>query len=63
MTKITLKTGILIVLRTCKTVSRKPCKNREYNSDILQCSYCCNKNNEGPSSCNTTIYLSKLKQW
>ena len=38
-TKRTLKTILIIVLRTCKTVSRKPYINRQDNSKISQFSY------------------------
>ena len=39
MTKRTLRTVLIIVLRTCITVSRKPCINREDNIKISQFSY------------------------
>ena len=34
-----IETVMRIVLRTCKTVSIKPCINREYNSKISYFSY------------------------
>ena len=37
--KITLKTVLIIVLGTCKTVSRKPCINREDKSMSSKFSY------------------------
>ena len=37
--KITLKPVLVIVLRTCKTVSRKLCINREDSRKISQFSY------------------------
>ena len=37
--KRTLKNVLIIVLRTCETVPRKPCINREYNIKISQSSY------------------------
>ena len=39
MMKITLKTVLIIVLRACKTVSIKPCINREDKSTISPISY------------------------
>ena len=39
MMKITVKTVLWIVLITCKTVSRKPCINREDNIKISQFNY------------------------
>ena len=37
--KRTLKTFLIIVMRTCKTLSRKPCINREDKSKRSQLSY------------------------
>ena len=34
MMKRTLKTVLSIVLRTCKTLSRKPCMNRESTNKV-----------------------------
>ena len=39
MTKRTLNFFLRIFLRTCKTVSRKPCMNREDKSKITHFSY------------------------
>ena len=39
MTKITFKAVKIFVLRTCKIVPIKPCKNREVNSDRSQFSF------------------------
>ena len=34
MTERTLKTALRIFLRTCKTLSRKPCMNRESTNKV-----------------------------